>query len=127
MKYVIFMNVGDYPKCYLNVFPQHYLWLSRDFKLERGCDRRFENLSLDEDMDRGYDFGFEPSLPYGGWLYVHIGADMQVVTVVDTKYASAQFGRMFPCGYGLCVSYSRSCIQYSTMVELDGGCNRSEY
>ena len=44
-------------------------------------------LSLGEDMDGGFDFGFGPSLTHGRWLYVHIEADMEVVIVVGTKYA----------------------------------------
>ena len=81
------MNFGDYPKGYVNVFLQYHLWLSGDFEAEKGRDRRFENLSLSEDVDGRLLYGFEPSLTHVGWLYVHIGEDIEVVTVVGAKYA----------------------------------------
>ena len=61
-------------------------------------------------MDERCDFGFRPRLTHGGWLYVHVGADMEVVTLVGAKYASSQFCHVFFYEYGSHVSYSRSCI-----------------
>ncbi|KAA0058838.1 retrotransposon protein [Cucumis melo var. makuwa] len=56
------------------------------FGTERGYDWRSENLSLGEDMDGGLRYGFGPNLTHGQWLYVHIGADMEIVTVVVSRY-----------------------------------------
>ena len=63
-----------------------YLCLLDDSGAERGHDRRFKSLSIGEDMDVGCDFGFGPSLTHGGWLYMHIGADTEFITMVGAKY-----------------------------------------
>ncbi|KAA0055819.1 carboxypeptidase Y-like [Cucumis melo var. makuwa] len=41
--------------------------LNWDFLAERGRDQRSENLSLGEDVDGEFSYGFEPSLTYG-WV-----------------------------------------------------------
>ena len=38
----------------------------RGARTERSHDQRFENLSLSEDINLRFDFGFEPSLTHGG-------------------------------------------------------------
>ncbi|TYK25868.1 hypothetical protein E5676_scaffold436G00840 [Cucumis melo var. makuwa] len=66
----------------LLLYIRHHLWLLGDSEAKRGHNRRSENLSLGEDMDGGLRYGIGPSLIHGAWLYVHIGADMDVVTIV---------------------------------------------
>ena len=73
-------------------------------------------------MDKGLWFGFEPSSTHNGWPYVDIGTNIEIVTMVGAKCVWSQFDRVFSCGYGSRMSYSRSCIYYAIMVGLDGGC-----
>ena len=51
-------------------------------------------------MDGGLRYDFGPCLTYSEWFYVHVGVDMEVVTVVGAKYAWASFDCLFLCEYG---------------------------
>ena len=78
-------------------------------------------------MDGGLCFGFEPNLSYSEWLCVHIGADMEVVIVVDAKYAvSSIWSRVF---LWVCITCELFWVVYLVFYHnlIEGGCYHRRY